>query len=321
MKLIAAYDIGGTKTELSAFKFESETQFERIATVRFPTERQKGIEYVTHQLNNQTSELLSSNKISVKEISAIGMGLPGTVDPATRRQSMGNTAIFNGVDLQEALHKTFPQECPIQIANDANCFALAEAICGAAKDYSYNESNASSVIGIILGTGVGGGLIINHKMMEGRSGGCAEIGHTIFSPTGPMCYCGQRGCVEQVLSGPAFEASFNSRRYSQVREFQNAAQIFELAAKLDPIALATLNEYKQNLATFITQLTNFFDPNAIVIGGGMSQQQVLYSGLEELIAAQRFVPVDAPKILKNELGDSAGIVGAALLAYQAEANK
>jgi fructokinase len=319
MKQIAAFDIGGTKTELSIFRFESATQYERIATVRFPTDRQQGIEHLLEQLNSQTQELLNSNNISADEIDAIGIGLPGTVDPQSRLQTMGNTAILNHVDLKAALKETFSMNCPVQIANDANCFALAEAVCGAAKDYSLNEENPSSVIGIILGTGVGGGLIINQKMMEGKAGGCAEIGHTIFSPNGPMCYCGQRGCVEQVLSGPAFEASFNSRRYNQVQEFQRASEIFDLAARLDPIALATLNEYKQNLGTFLTQLTNMFDPDAIVIGGGMSKQDVLYSGLEDLVAAQRFVPVAAPKIFKNELGDSAGIVGAALIAYQTKA--
>ena len=155
MKLIAAYDIGGTKTELSIFKFETETEFERVATTRFPTERQRGIDHVLQQLNHHTEELLNSHNILAHEISAVGLGIPGTVDPTSRRQLMGNTAILNQVNLQDALKGTFSDNCPILIANDANCFALAEAICGAAKEYSFSETNTSTVIGIILGTGVG----------------------------------------------------------------------------------------------------------------------------------------------------------------------
>lgn len=336
MALIAAYDIGGTKTELSIFKFspfqdahEPIACFERngqklgiqkLATQRFPTDRQKGIDWVGQQLNEHTQQLLKSSNIAPGDIDNIGMGLPGTVDPVFRYQTMGNTGIFNQVNLRELLSPTFTNSEKMAIANDANCFALAEAICGAAKDLKSGADHDQCVIGIILGTGVGGGIIINSRMMEGKNGGCAEIGHTVFSPDAPMCYCGQKGCVEQVLSGPAFESQFNARRYSQAKVFHSSAEIFDLAAKLDPIALASLKQYQHNLATFLTQLTNMFDPDAIILGGGMSQQPALYEGLAEKISKNRFVPAPAPLISQNVLGDSAGIIGAALIAYQALEN-
>lgn len=331
MALIAAYDIGGTKTELSIFEFSnSPNQLpnelpgqlpnqlpKKIATKRFPTDRQMGIDFVSHQLNTQTQSLLNESHIQADTIDNIGIGLPGTVDPVLRHQTMGNTGIFNQVDLKQVLAPTFSNTKHLAIANDANCFALAEAVCGAGKEIQSQPGADQLVIGIILGTGVGGGFIKNKKMMEGRHGGCAEIGHTIFSPQAPMCYCGQRGCVEQVLSGPAFEASFNSRRYSQAKDFHSAPEIFHLAAKMDPIAMACIKQYQADLITFLTQLTNMFDPDAIVLGGGMSREAALYEKLEESIALERFVPAPSPLIRQNQLGDSAGIIGAALIAYQA----
>lgn len=311
MAYVIGMDVGGTKTELSIFSFNSSIDYQREHTLRFPTNRQDGAETFVQNIIEQSQNLLNEANLKVDQIKAVGIGLPGTVDPEKQIQLMGNTQILNNYPIKEKLQKFFSHS-QIVLANDANCFALAEALCGAGKELPEN----ASVIGIILGTGVGGGFIYQGKMLEGQFGGFAEIGHSTLDQNGPTCYCGQRGCVEQILSGPAFEASFNSRRYSQIEKLQSAAEIFELAKIQEPIATAVLKEYKRNLANFLKQLTNLFDPHLIVLGGGMSKQDALYEGLEDAVKSIRFVPKESPLIKKHQIGDSAGIIGAAILGFQ-----
>lgn len=121
-------------------------------------------------------------------------------------------------------------------------------------------------IGIILGTGVGGGIVVDGKIFQGRNGGAGEVGHSIFKTGGHPCYCGRDGCVEQYLSGPAIEASFVSRMYSQIEKLPTTKEVFELARNLDPIAIAVVSRYQKDLRKFLLNLTNIFDPDYFVLG-------------------------------------------------------
>ncbi|MGB0452079.1 MAG: ROK family protein [Bacteriovoracaceae bacterium] len=325
---ILAYDIGGTKIEISiynflegehpgkSFSYKSDRQsiFE-MGKKRIPTERQRGLEAVTENLKAATFELLSTHEIEPHQIGSVGVGLPGSVDPQTQKMLMGNSQIFIGFDFHEYFKSFLPGLKNINVQNDANLFALAEAACGAGKQYDWKNF---TLIGIILGTGVGGGLFTRGRLLIGKNGSAGEIGHTTLHPGGKMCYCGQQGCAEQYLSGPSLEALFNSRRYSQIHQFQSASSIFELAKKSDPLALAVLNQYRKDLAAFLTKLTNIFDPDVIVLGGGISKQEIILEGVAEEVERNRFVPGLAPTICKHKIGDSAGGLGAAIAAFEGD---
>jgi len=309
MKVLGV-DIGGTKMEAAVFSADGNKSL-ALTSKRVPTHRQSGYDNVLQRLTTLINDVLTEEKTKVNDLKGIGLGLPGSVDTETSQMLNGNTSVFIGKDLIGDLKKALNYSGIIKIANDANCFALAETLLGAGT--TYKSTGPITAIGIILGTGVGGGVIINGQMLTGKNGGASELGHLPLKSHGHPCYCGRYGCSEQYLSGPALEAAFASRIYSQIATRPTAREIFELAKAQDPLAIAIVKDYKKNLADFLINLTNCYDPDFFVLGGGVSLQEIIYTDLEDKIARESFLPQSTPKVYQHTLGDSAGVIGAALL--------
>jgi fructokinase len=209
-----------------------------------------------------------------------------------------NTQCLIGKDLKNDLEKTLDQE--ISIENDANCFALAEARLGAAK-------NHDTVFGVIMGTGVGGGLVIDGKIHTGRTNIAGEWGHHCLKPNGNDCYCGRTGCVETYISGPALEKKWNELTNQNL-------SVAEIVKKSQEDAYKTWKTgFLENFGLSMANVIDILDPDAIVLGGGLSNIPFLYDEGKNLVYENVFSDtVDTP-ILQNQLGDSGGVFGACIL--------
>lgn len=336
---ILALDIGGTKTEMVIFEFSDQTQTKPNNKVdnkdsmsyqlngrtwflnvllkkRMPTNRNQGYSTYIKNVSEFIQNELSQAKIDITTIKAMGAGIPGSVDPSSGKMINGNSLIFKDKNILEDIKKNLGiSDILIAVENDANLFAYAEVILGAGKIHAQKHKLSIDKIigvGIILGTGVGGGAIIEGKILSGAYGGGAEIGHTNHIPEGVNCYCGAKGCVEQYLSGPAIENQYREIQGSEL----SSQEIFRLAQEGDQAAEKIVASYQENLIQFLSQLYNLFDPHLIVLGGGVSNQEVLYEKISEKTSKKCFLPNLPRHIYQNTLGDSAGVYGAALIAFQ-----
>ncbi|MFK7871934.1 MAG: ROK family protein [Oligoflexales bacterium] len=296
MALFLGLDVGGTKVEAALVTDQGEV----LRRDRVPTMREKGYE----DLVQRVGQLCLS--LGLSDIEAVGIGIPGVVCPETNVMLQGGTGILREKPFATDLLKIIRKETNIKdvfCENDANCFVLAEAITGAGK-------GLGSGLGVILGTGVGGGYYDGNHLLRGARGCAAEVGHMILMPGGRPCFCSKRGCAEQYLSGPGVESSYPM--YSQIHKRPDASEIFLMAGRGEPGALAVVEEYRKNLADFLANMTNLYDPHYIVLGGGMSREEIIYQGLEDRVARRGYLKI-SPKIMQHSLGDSAGVIGAALL--------
>ncbi len=319
-QFIMGIDVGGTKIEAVLILLKPGGEFEVIERKRTPTKREKGYSLVLNRIVELIQDLSQKLPHKNRSLSGVGIGLPGTVDPESQLMLNGNTSLFVGrplkSDLQEALGN---ETLPIIIENDANCFILAETKAGAGLLYEKETGRSIEEqigIGIILGTGVGGGLINRGKLFRGRKGGGLEVGHgPLGSRTdGRPCFCGLNGCAEAYLSGTALLKDFKKTSQGFLSEIKiSGDSIFEKAKDKSSTSYQIVSNYKKNLSLFLINLTNIFDPDYFVLGGGVSKQQSLYKGLEEDLIKKSFVPESSPKVYKHNLGDSAGVFGAAFL--------
>lgn len=281
-------DLGGTKTEGVLLDEDLEiVERKRVPTVQ---DYKKIIEII--------SSLVNDLKSKTSEKTTVGVCAPGITSQKTGLIKNSNTQCLIGMPLQKDLERTLGQK--ILMENDANCFAMAEAQLGAAKNYD-------TVFGVIMGTGVGGGIVINGKIHSGRSNIAGEWGHHIIRPNGNKCYCGKSGCVETYISGPALE-----RRWK------------ELTGKSQPLPTIIGNlsttkakewktEFLENFAIGLANVINILDPDVVVLGGGLSNIPFLYDEGKNLVYKNIFSDLADTPILKNKLGDSAGVIGASLL--------
>ena len=333
MQTVIGIDIGGTKIECALVQV-ADSDFDRylrqppsdyqqvfsiVSREKVATERLRGYRQLVDKIASLIREACQKQKISLSELSGIGIGLPGAVNDKMQMVN-GNTAVLIGKDLVADLGKSLIGDgkltCRIVCENDANCFVFAEAMGTLGVDF-YHQHNVpiaeQVVIGLILGTGLGGGFFQRGRIYRGKYSSALEIGHRLFVKDGLMCYCGRRGCAEQYLSGSALEASFSRRLYSQITERPDARQIFSLQERNDPAAIAVINQYRQHLGQLLADLGNIFDPHYIVLGGGLSQQDSIYTTLQEDLERELFVRDHPPLVKRNKLGDSSGVFGAALL--------
>lgn len=234
----------------------------------------------------------------------IGLGTPGSLSPLSGRMRNANSVCLNGEALQEDLERLL--ERPIRMANDANCFALSEASDGAA-------AGAAVVFGVILGTGVGGGIVVDGRVLTGASGIAGEWGHNPLGeePTqsARLCYCGRRGCVETYLSGPGLLA--DHRRHGGTAA--DVPAIVAGAERGDPGCMATFERYEARLARALASVINILDPDVIVLGGGLSNIVRLYDNVPALWQTHVFSDVIHTRLVRNHHGDSSGVRGAAWL--------
>jgi fructokinase len=238
--------------------------------------------------------------------STVGVGTPGALSPATGLLRNSNSLVLNGLPLDRLLADALDR--PVRIANDANCFALSEATDGAAAE-------ARTVFGVILGTGVGGGIVVAGRLLEGRHAIAGEWGHNPLpwpeddERPGPACYCGRRGCIETFLSGPAMAADHKACTGSTL----TAASIAEAAARGDAAAGNTMRRYVDRLARGLATVINLLDPDVIVLGGGLSKISSLYADVPARWGRYIFSDTVTTALVPPKHGDSSGVRGAAWL--------
>lgn len=290
-------DLGGTKIECAVIDAGN-----CLVRRRIPTESHKGYAHIISQIKKLIEEV--SAEIGERP-ATVGFATPGVLDPETHTMKNCNTVAMNGKPMKRDLENSL--QIPVIIANDANCFALAETLMGAGKDYP----NAELVFGVIMGTGVGGGLVVHKKIIEGIHGIAGEWGHNILEENGEACYCGKRGCVETVISGVALERFYKelSRKELSLKEI---VENYEKGN--DKFAAETVERLLEFYGRAISTLINVLDPNLIIIGGGVGNIDLFYTEGCERIKKYLFNPgkLKTP-IRKPMLGDSAGVFGAALL--------
>ena len=289
-------DLGGTKTEIILLAPEGREFFRE----RIPTPKDESDNY-TAVLDN-IQDLVKKTLTCLPEEAdyTIGIGIPGTLDRSSRVVWNANTTWLAGksfpADLENRLGK------PVAMDNDANCFVLAEAMAGAAKGYEL-------VFGIIMGTGCGGGLCINGRLHSGRHGIAGEWGHLSIDPAGDTCFCGNRGCIDTKLTGPAI-----TRAYAKITgQTLKAEEILALARKGEKDSQKVFHQFLDDFGRAVGGLISLLDPDAIVLGGGLSNIPELYTQGMERVRAYAFHENVRTPIFKNQLGDSAGVIGAAWL--------
>ncbi len=237
---------------------------------------------------------------------SVGIGIPGTISPATGLVKNSNSTWLNGRAMADDLSHRF--ERPIRFANDANCFALSEATDGAAV-------GATVVFGVIVGTGTGGGVVIDRRVLVGANAIAGEWGHNplpaargVESP-GPPCYCGRSGCIETFLSGPGLARDYAASAGGNLTGKEVAVR----AAAGDRLADAALSRYEDRLARALASVINLLDPDVIVLGGGLSNIERLYERVPSLWSAHIFSDHVATRLVRAMHGDSSGVRGAAWL--------
>ena len=287
-------DLGGTKIE-GLLTDKSGKQLKRIR-VKTP-----GGNYA--DILNAIAHLVS--ELATTPDMPLGIGIPGSISPASGRVRNSNILALNQKLFPEDLEKTLGRL--VRVANDANCFTISESTDGAGKD-------ANSVFGVILGTGVGGGISINSQILEGQNSIAGEWGHNPLpiitsNSSERQCYCGRSNCIESWLSGPGLSKTY--RGFSQ-KDF-TAEQIVKLYEAGEEDAIKTLSAFFDQLASALSVVTNILDPDIIVLGGGLSNIKSLCTEipyrLEKLVFSDHF----RTKIVKAEHGDSSGVRGAAWL--------
>ncbi len=283
-------DLGGTKTEGILL----DDNFEIIERTRVKTNQQEGYSSILDLIKNLVNDL----RQKTDQKTSLGICTPGSLSKKSGLIKNSNTQCLIGKDLKTDLENIFKHD--ISIENDANCFALAESKLGVAKNFDV-------VFGVIMGTGVGGGLIINDHIHNGRTNIAGEWGHHCIWPQGNSCYCGKQGCVETYLSGPALE-----KRWEQLTNKRQS--LTEIIQKSDDNLLQKWKtEFLDNFGLALGNVIDILDPDVIVLGGGLSNIPFLYDEGKNSVYQKVFSDqIDTP-ILKNSLGDSAGVFGACMI--------
>lgn len=300
MNPIWGIDLGGTKIE--GIIVDADQNYETITRLRVPTEQVHGYDHIISQIGKLVELMKKESGLAP---SAIGIGTPGAIDPQSNNLKNSNTKPLLGKPLKSDLEHTLG--VPLLMANDANCFALAEAKLGiVAEEYP----DAEVVFGVIMGTGVGGGIVVNGQVLNGLQGIGGEWGHIFLDESGGPCYCGRVGCVETILSGP-----FLQKYYTSISgEERKLKEIIERAhADVDEHATATLDRLIHFFGKGLGTIINILDPDAIVIGGGVGNIPDLYTRGAAEVEKYVFNHRMYTPILKPKLGDSAGVFGAAML--------
>lgn len=293
-------DLGGTKIEVAALDSDGQERLRH----RVPTP-QGDYEGTLRAIAGLVTDVEARLAVAPGAAS-VGIGTPGSLSRATGLLRGSNSVCLNGrpfkADLEALLGRT------IRMSNDANCFALSEAIDGA------GAGNAV-VFGAILGTGVGAGIVVNGHVLDGRNAIAGEWGHNPLpwprddERPGQPCYCGRRGCIETFVAGPAFERDHAQATGHDVP----TAQIVADAAAGDAASAASLQRYEERLARALAHVINILDPDVIVLGGGMSNTDRLYDTVPSLWGPWVFSDRVDTKLLRNAHGDSSGVRGAARL--------
>jgi N-acetylglucosamine kinase len=292
-------DLGGTKIEGVIL----DDTLRPLLRHRIATEQEKGYGHILMQIARVVEAMAEQSGLDRPE--KIGIGTPGRADGTEGTISNSNTVCLNGMPLLRDLHEALDME--VVIENDANCFTLAESMLGAGRDEMARPG--ATAFGIIMGTGVGGGIVCDGRLHRGAHGIAGEWGHIPLPAEQAACYCGRRGCIETVISGPALE-----RYYSAISGRKATLKEIVTAAGRDDAARQTIERLVTSFGKALATVINILDPDIVIIGGGVGNIRFLYTPeAREAIAAQVFNKSFDIPLLPPLLGDSAGVFGAALL--------
>jgi fructokinase len=286
-------DLGGTKIEGVILDAQGAEVFRK----RIDTEQQNGYAHILKRITGLYRELAASIHNASH---TVGIGTPGAVSRRTGLLKNSNTVCLNGQPLQTDLEKRLGLK--IEIQNDANCFAMAEALHGAGR-------GKKLVFGVIMGTGCGGGIVYKGEVITGPQAIAGEWGHISIDPNGPHCYCGQRGCVETYISGGGAEARY-AEQYGEKKSFVELARAYDRG---EGRAVEFMKIFFRNFDRSLANVIDILDPDMVVLGGGLSNFKALYAEGVAEVANQVFSDSLETPIVKNQLGDSAGVIGAALV--------
>ena len=286
-------DLGGTKIEGVVLDADGK----EVIRQRIPTERERGYQHILDKIKFLHDELAAAVP---GQLTTFGIGTPGALSPRTGLLKNSNTVCMNGQPVKMDLEKLLGRK--IEIQNDANCFALAEALLGAGR-------GKKLVFGVIIGTGCGGGIVHKGEVITGPQAIAGEWGHMSIETNGPLCYCGQKGCTETFISGGGLE-----NRYAEKFGVRRPLKEVEAAYFAgEPQAMEFMQEFFDRFGRAIANLIDILDPDIVVLGGGVSNFSAIYT--EGVAAVRKYVFTDELEtpIVKHQLGDSAGVLGAALV--------
>jgi fructokinase len=286
-------DLGGTKIEGIVLDASGKELFRK----RVDTQQENGYRHILYRIKGLHDELAA--QIQGAE-HTFGMGTPGAISPRTGLQKNSNTVCMNGQPVKADLERLLDRK--IEIQNDANCFAMAEALHGAGR-------GKKLVFGVIMGTGCGGGIVHKGEVITGPQAVAGEWGHMSIHPDGPLCYCGQRGCVETFISGGGLE-----RRYAE--QFGAKPSFKEIVKDYyagDAKTVEFMKIFFRNFGRAVANLIDILDPDVVVLGGGVSNFDALYTEGVAQVAKYVFTDCLETPIVKHQIGDSAGVIGAALI--------
>lgn len=286
-------DLGGTKIEGIVLDDQGKELFRK----RIDTQQEFGYRHILNRIRELYGEL-------TREIQGgphtFGIGTPGAISPRTGVLKNSNTVCLNGQPIKSDLEVLLGRKIGIQ--NDANCFAMAEALYGAGR-------GKDLIFGVIMGTGCGGGIVYKQQVIVGRQAIAGEWGHMSIAPDGPLCYCGKRGCVETYISGGGAEARY-AEKFGTKKPFREIEKDF-YAGEAKTVEFMSI--FFRNFGRALANVIDILDPDVVVLGGGVSNFNALYT--EGIGEVAKFVFSDSLEtpIVKHELGDSAGVIGAALI--------
>jgi fructokinase len=286
-------DLGGTKIEGIVL----DAQGVELYRKRIPTEQEHGCAHILNRIKSLHGELASHIHNAPH---TFGIGTPGAISRRSGLMKNSNTVCLNGQPIKTQLEELLGRK--IEIQNDANCFAMAEALHGAGK-------GKNLVFGVIMGTGCGGGIVYKGEVFTGPQSIAGEWGHMSIDPNGALCYCGQRGCVETFISGNGAAARY-AEQYGEKKSF---AEIEEAYRRGEPRAVEYMKSFFRRFGRSLANLIDILDPDVVVIGGGVSKFKSLYTEGVAEVAKQVFSDSLETPIVENKLGDSAGVIGAALV--------
>ena len=292
-------DLGGTKIESVLLDEDNSI----IRKSRVLTEKQKGYNFILDSIISQIKEMsFESERLksmrNLKEETSIGIGINGTFLKKTGTVTHSSTDCIIGSNLKYDLESKLGQK--ISMENDANCFAMAEANLGSGQGFT-------SVFGVIMGTGVGAGIVINGKLFSGKLGVAGEWGHHSINPNGKKCYCGNVGCVDTYISGPSLELRWHELTGEQIP----LELILNFSSNIH--FKQWKSEFLENFAVGLSNVINIIDPDVIILGGGVSNIPFLYNEGKEAVYRKIVGHNVETPIISNKLGDSSGVIGAALL--------
>src|SRR5438477_4630721 len=264
---VLGVDLGGTKIEGAVL----DEALRPVHRMRVATERARGYDHIL----DRVAEVVAALRPYAPEAGVVGIGTPGSLSARDGTLKNSNTTCLNGRPVHADLERRLGM--PVRLENDANCFALAEARGGAALGHGL-------VFGVILGTGVGGGLVIDGRVWTGPQHIAGEWGHHAIDPAGPSCYCGQRGCVETMLSGPALEAAYVAAGGAAC----GAPEIAVRATAGEAVAGAVVERWLDRFGRALANVIAILDPNVVVLGGGLSNVSALYDRGRDAVARYVF---------------------------------